>query len=284
MAEPIRIAGVQMDVALAQTEENLSRIEQALETTAKEGTRLTIFPECALSGYCFESLEEARPHAEPLPGPSVERLTAACRRLGVFTVLGMLEADGERLYNACVLIGPEGLVGSYRKVHLPFLGVDMFTTPGDRPFAVHQAGELRVGMHICYDGAFPEAPRVMALAGADLIALPTNWPPGARCTAEFLTNCRAMENHVYYAAVDRVGRERDFTFIGRSRICEPNGNTIADAPHDQPAILYADIDVDIPRNKHLVRVPGKHEIDRFADRRPDMYGPIVAPLGVKSEG
>jgi predicted amidohydrolase len=267
-----------MDIALARPDENLARIEQFLETTAANGAWLTIFPECALAGYCFESLAEARPYAEPAPGPSIERLTAACRRLGVFAVLGLLEADGERIFNACVLVGPEGLIGSYRKVHLPYLGVDMFTTPGDRPFAVYQAGELRVGMHICYDGAFPEAPRVLALAGADLIVLPTNWPPGAKCTAEFLTNCRAMENHVYYAAVDRVGEERGFTFIGQSRICEPGGSTIADAPHDREEILYADLDVELPRNKHLVRVPGKHEIDRFADRRPEMYGPLVAPL------
>ena len=76
-----------------------------------------------------------------------------------------------------MLIGPEGVVASYRKVHLPFLGIDMFVTPGDRPFAVHGAGEVRVGMHICYDGSFPEAGRVMSLLGADLLALPTNWPP-----------------------------------------------------------------------------------------------------------
>ncbi|MEQ8790937.1 MAG: carbon-nitrogen hydrolase family protein [Pirellulaceae bacterium] len=278
MAEPIRIAGVQMDIKLAKPDENLARMEQMLEQTAAEGARLTIFPECALTGYCFESLAEARPYAEPAPGPSIERMAGVCRRLGMHVVFGMLEQDGERMFNTCALVGPEGLVGTYRKIHLPYLGIDMFTTPGDRPFAVHQAGELRIGMHICYDGAFPEAARVMALAGADLIVLPTNWPPGGRCTAQFVTNCRAMENHVYYAAVDRVGVEREFSFIGHSRICEPSGAAIADAAHDRPAILYADLDVDIPRNKHLVRVPGKHEIDRFADRRPEMYGPIVAPV------
>jgi predicted amidohydrolase len=278
MAEPIRIAGVQMDVSLARVEENLAQMEAMLEKTAAEGARLTIFPECALTGYCFESLEEARPHAEPLPGPNVERMARACRQSGMFAIFGMLEEEGPRIFNTCVLVGPDGLVGAYRKIHLPHLGVDMFTTPGDRPFAVHQAGPMRIGMHICYDGAFPEAARVMALDGADLIVLPTNWPPGARCTADFLTNCRAMENHVYYAAVDRIGVEREFTFIGQSRICEPGGSTIAEAPHDQPAVLYAEVDVDIPRNKHLVRVPGKHEIDRFADRRPEMYGPITAPI------
>src|SRR5690606_33851347 len=110
-------------------------------------------------------------------GESTERLTELCRKYECHVVLGMLETDGDRLFNACVLVGPAGVVGNYRKIHLPYLGVDRFTTHGDQPFAVHEAGDLRLGMNICYDGAFPESARVMALQGADLIVLPTNWPP-----------------------------------------------------------------------------------------------------------
>lgn len=272
----MKIAAVQIDVALGEPERNLARMVEALGETSRQGARLTVFPECALTGYCFESLAEAKPFAENVPGPSVERMAAVCRKLDSYAVYGLLEADGERLFNAAVLVGPTGVIGSYRKIHLPYLGIDRFTTPGDRPFGVHgvpggDAGELRLGMNICYDGAFPEAARVMALDGADLIVLPTNWPPGAECSAQFVINARAMENHVYYLAVNRVGTERGFHFIGGSKICGPSGNVLAEARHDHEAILYAEIDLQLARRKRVIRVPGKHEIDRFADRRPEMY-------------
>ena len=120
-------------------------------------------------------------------------------------------------------------------------------------------------MSICYDGAFPEPSRAMALEGADLIVLPTNWPPGAECTADFVINTRAMENHVYYAAVNRVGDERGFRFIGKSKICGPSGDVLAIANHADETILYAEIDQALARRKRIIRVPGKHEIDRFAE-------------------
>ncbi|HEV7225887.1 MAG TPA: carbon-nitrogen hydrolase family protein [Pirellulales bacterium] len=271
----MKIAGVQMDVAFGDKAKNLARIVDALRETARQGAQLTVFPECALPGYCFESLDEARPHAEPIPGPSTLRLAELCRELDAFAVVGLLEADGERVFNAAALVGPGGVAGTYRKLHLPFLGVDMFTTPGDRPPAVWPAGDARIGVSICYDGAFPEPSRAMALDGADLIVLPTNWPPGAECTADFVINTRAMENHVYYMAVNRVGVERGFRFIGKSKICGPNGDVLALANHEQEAILYAEIDPAKARRKRIIRVPGKHEIDRFADRRPEMYGRVV---------
>jgi predicted amidohydrolase len=114
--------------------------------------------------------------------------------------------------------------------------------------------------------------------------LPTNWPPGAECTAKCVTNARALENHVYYMAVNRVGTERGFRFIGISKICDPTGATIVEAPHDDEDLLYADLDLEQPRNKHIIRVPQKHEIWRFADRRPEMYGPITEPRTVERGG
>ena len=134
------------------------------------------------------------------------------------------------------------MISSYRKAHLPFLGVDRFTTPGDGAFQVATAGEIRVGMNICYDATFPEAARVLMLEGADLIVLPTNWPPGFEPAAEYVINARALENRVYYAAVNRVGVENGFEFIGCSRSCGPNGQTLVEAPHRNEAILYAEID------------------------------------------
>ncbi len=276
MPKFVRIAGVQMDVMVGEPAKNLTRMIEFLEATRRNEALLTIFPECALTGYCFDSLAEALPLGESIPGSSTRQMADACHRLSTYALFGMLERDGDRLFNACVLIGPEGVLGSYRKIHLPYLGIDRFTTPGDRPFSVCSAGSLRVGMNICYDCAFPEAARVMALEGADLIALPTNWPPGAECTADFIINARALENNVYYAAVNRIGTERGFNFIGKSKICDTHGRVLAQAQHEDETVIYADIDLEKARNKHIVRVPKKHEIDRFADRRPEMYGRVMS--------
>jgi predicted amidohydrolase len=272
-----KIAGVQMDCRLADKPRNLETIRTTLHEAAGHGARLVVFPECALTGYCFESKDEAWPHAETLPGPSTDALAAACRQLGVWAVVGLLERAGDDLFNACALVGPAGLAATYRKIHLPFLGVDRFTTPGDRPFAVHDLGGLRVGMNICYDGSFPESARVLMLLGADLVVLPTNWPPGALSTVKYLIPARAMENHLYYAAVNRVGEERGFRFIGQSRLVDYNGEALASGAGDTAEILYADIDPARARNKQIVKIPGKYELHRTRDRRPEMYQPLVAP-------
>lgn len=277
MAVPMKIAGVQMDVVLGDPDRNMENMLRRLEESVGQGAALTVFPGCALTGYCFDTFEEAWQYAEPVPGPSSDMMAQACERLGCHAVYGMLEADGNRMFNTCVLVGPRGEVASYRKVHLPHLGVDRFTTPGDRPFKVVSVGETRIGMNICYDGSFPEAARIMALQGADVIVLPTNWPPGSECTAEYVPNARALENNVYYVSVNRVGTERGFRFIGHSKICDTDGSVLDEAPHDAETIMYSEIDCERARRKHLVRVPGKHEIHRLADRRPELYSPITDP-------
>lgn len=271
----MKIACVQMDVKIGEVDHNLAAIEERLRETAANGTKLAIFPECAVTGYCFESLDEARPFAQTIPGPATEHMTALCAELDMHAIFGMIEVDGDSVYNAAVLTGPQGVVGSYRKVHLPYLGVDMHVAYGDRPFAVHDIGGLRVGINICYDSAFPEATRTLALLGADLIALPTNWPPGAECVAAHVLNTRAMENAVYFAAANRVGSERGFDFIGRSRICATKGETLAASEDTSETILYAEIDPELSRSKTAVREPGRHAIDRMADRRPEMYGQLI---------
>jgi len=272
-----KIAGVQMGCQLGDRAHNLEQLRAHLATAAAAGARLVVFPECVLTGYFFDSKAEAWPHAEPIPGHCTDALATVCARLGVWAVVGMLErAPHDHLFNACVLVGPNGVAATYRKIHLPCLGVDRFTTPGDRPFAFHDLGGLRLGMNICYDGSFPEFSRVLMLLGADLIVLPTNWPTGAVSTVKYLVQPRALENRVYYAAVNRIGSERDFHFLGMSRIVDFNGELLAHCDDDRPTILYADIDPEQTRNKRIVKVPDKYELDRLLHRRPEMYGPIGA--------
>lgn len=274
----MKIAGIQMDVKITRISNNLEKMIDRLKVTRSEGADLTIFPECALTGYCFDSLEEAQQYAETIPGPSVQAMVDACREHGGMAVFGMLEPAGEAgVYNAAVLVNGEGVLGSYRKVHLPFLGVDQCSTFGDRPFKVIDAGDVRIGLNICYDSAFPESSRTLSLLGADLIALPTNWPPGAEHVADHAINTRAMENGIFYAAINRVGHERGFDFIGKSIICGVAGQTLAVADHRDETILYAEIDPAEARTKRVVRAPGKHAIDRMADRRPEFYKSLIEP-------
>jgi predicted amidohydrolase len=271
-----KIAAVQMNCRLGDRVSNLKSIRERLQIAAEQGARLVIFPECILSGYGFCSLAEAMPHAESLPGHSTEILAADCRRLNVWTVVGLLERAGERVFNAAALIGPSGYMANYRKVHLPCLGVDRFSTPGDRPFAVHDLGGLRIGINICYDSSFPESSRVLALLGADLITLPTNWPPGAWRTPKFVVQTRALENHLYYAAVNRIGEESGFRFIGQSSIVDCNGDLLSSTQGDEDTILYASVEPELARQKRIINLPGQYEVDRVRDRRPEMYEKVCS--------
>ena len=269
----MRVAAVQMDVAFGQSEYNLQRICERLQEAAYGGATFVVFPECAVHGYCFLSQDEAFEFGESVPGRSTDRVAGACKKLGCYALFGLLEIEAGILFNSAVLIGPGALVATYRKVHLPLLGVDQFASYGNRDFAVHAVDGIKVGINICYDANFPEAARCLALLGADLIALPTNWVmgPGSLCTVDHVIHARALDNAVYFMAANRVGIERGFSFMGRSKIVGPDGQTIAEASAEAEEIIYASIDVTRSRQKHVVRIPGRHESHRFADRRPERY-------------
>jgi predicted amidohydrolase len=277
-----RIACVQMDVAIGDVEANRRKIVERMRTAAESGAELVIFPECALTGYCFDSLEEAAPFAEPIDGPSSEAIAEACRETGAHAVAGFIEKDGSSFYNAAMLVGPNGIIGEYRKVHLPFLGVDRFLTPGDKPFRVFDLPFGRIGINICYDASFPEAARALKLLGAELIILPTNWPTGAWRTAEFIINSRACENHVSFAAVNRCGVERGWEFIGRSKVADVNGDTVAEAAREGEETLIVEVDLQEANKNKIVNVAGSYEIDRLADRRPEFYEIITASTKSRS--
>ncbi len=278
-----KIACVQMDCRLGDKETNLQTVRTGFQEATNKGARLVIFPECALTGYAFESKEEAWPAAEPVPGPSTETLIEDCKKADAYAIVGMLEQENTigDLFNVTVLIGPEGVIHVYRKLHLPYLGVDRFTTPGNIPFAVQDIGNLRIGMSICYDGSFPETARSLMLLGADVVVLSTNYPTGAKITLETFATARALENQVYYACCNRIGHERGFDFIGMSRIISPRAELLASTDEDQPTILYSEVDPTIARNKLVAKIPGIYELHRTAHRRPEMYAMLVEPTKEK---
>ena len=273
----IPVAGVQMDVKIGDCQANIERMADWLQDERTQSAQLVVFPECAVTGYCFESKAEGMAVAESIPGPCTDRILSLAKQHGKYLAFGTLEKAGDDLYNSCVLLGPSGIVGVYRKIHLPFLGIDRFTTAGKDAIEVYEIAGMRVGMHICYDASFPEITRVLALNGADLIILPTNWPPGADTFAEYVPNARALENHVYFMSVNRVGEERGFKFIGTSKFCLPTGRAPSFGGIEEECVVGGSVQPHITRNKRLVRVPGKHIIDRFADRRPAFYGKLVEP-------
>jgi predicted amidohydrolase len=122
----------------------------------------------------------------------------------------------------------DGVIGVYDKAHLPCCGADKFTTHGNTGFCVFETALGRIGMLICYDLRFPEAAWALALRGADIIALPTNWPTGADTAPEFMVRARAFENRVFVVACNRVGEERGGRYIGHGCIAAPNGEHLLD--------------------------------------------------------
>ena len=270
----MRVAVAQIEPKLGEKERNLDLCLGRLEEAVELGAELLVLPECAVPGYVYESAEEALPYAEEIPGPSTEALASSCRRLGAHIVCDLIEREGEAIHNAAVLVGPDGLVGSYRKSHLPYLGIDRFVVPGDE-LPVFDTPIGRIGIEICYDLRFPEVTRSLALAGAEIVALPTNWPLAAASNAELLTVARAFENRIYLLVANRIGRERSAEFCGRSQIVDPAGTRIAETDATSEALLVAEADLAWARDKSIVPAPGEYEMHLFDHRRPDLYGALV---------
>ena len=278
MNAKVKIAGIQMEPKILEKERNLARCLELTQIASGGGAQLVIFPEAALSGYVFSSLDEALPIIEPIPGPSTEKILAACRELNVYVIAGLLEEDGGKYYNAAAFLGPSGLVGKYRKLHLPYLGIDRFLNHGDLPLTVYETEVGRIGMCICYDSRFPETTRVLALKGADIVVLITNWPEGTEFSVEHTAHTRALENQVYYVAVNRIGEERNVKFFGRSKIVQCRGETLAEGRPYEEDIIYAEVEPALAREKHRIIEPGERETHVINDRRPEFYGVITEPL------
>lgn len=272
-----QFAIVQMHTRPLNPDANLQKVVARLEQAAAQGAKLAVFPECALTGY-FLSAEEAASVGETVPGPRTERLAEACRLHNVHAVVGTIENDAAgRCFNTAILVGPDGLLGRYRKTHLLCLGVDRFLTPGDSPPAVYETPLGRLGVLICYDLRFPEPARVLALSGAQAILLPTAWPAAATLYPDFIARTRAAENGVTILAADHVGEEQGRRYLGRSLAVGPDGEVLAEAGREQETILTVEVDPARSLHKHRIFIPGEYEIDLFGDRRPEHYGRITDP-------
>jgi predicted amidohydrolase len=234
----IRVAACQIDPKIGEVNANLQRIASAVTEAATAGATFIVLPEAAVTGYAFASLAEAIPVARQAEGSAEEMLAGLAQTHRVTVVCGTLEAMGDEVFNVALVLLPDGRRYRYRKMHLPFLGIDRFATPGPDAPSVIEIDGLRFGVLICYDLRFPEAARICALECADLIALPTNWPVGVSFHPDLFAPARAAENHCFLLAADRVGTERGTTFMGRSILYDPDGQRLAVASDTEEEILY----------------------------------------------
>ncbi|MDW3219735.1 MAG: nitrilase family protein [Acidimicrobiales bacterium] len=273
-----RIACLQTEPVLGEVTQNLADQAIACADAVANGADLLVLPECSTTGWAFESPAQAHEVAEPVPdGAAFRQWSALCRDEGIHLVAGVAESDGDALFNTAVLIGPDGLIGKYRKAHTWALE-KTFYEPGDLGVPVFDTPLGRIGMHICYDCWFPESFRLMAAQGADLVCAPSNWVPvptqrdDLPVMANMLCMTNAHANLVYVAAADRVGADGDQPFIGRSIIVDHTGWPIAGpASPDRPEIIYADVDLIGSRAERR----GNPFNQPLRDRRLDVYDEML---------
>ncbi|HJO94799.1 MAG TPA: nitrilase family protein [Victivallales bacterium] len=274
----IKIACLQMEPIVGLKERNIDHTLQLIEQASKNGANLVVLPELCNSGYVFESREEAFELSESIPsGETCQQWIKIADKYKVYIVAGICECEANVLYNSSVLIGPEGYIGTFRKVHL-WNKENLFFESGNLGFPVFKTKIGRIGMLICYDGWFPESYRLCALQGADIICISTNWVPvpgqkeNRESMANILTMAAAHVNSVYIAACDRIGTERKQSFIGQSLVVSYTGWPInKPASSDQEEIIYADIDIAESRAKRNWTQFNQP----LRDRRTDIYDKML---------
>lgn len=274
----VRVACIQMEPKVGQLEANIADSVARIDAAAQHGARLIVLPELCNSGYVFETRAEAFALAEEIPnGPASRAWIAAARRHGCHIVAGIAERVGQRLFNSSVLIGPDGHVGTFRKMHL-WAAENLFFEPGDLGFPVYPTPIGRIGMLICYDGWFPEAYRLCALQGADIVCVPTNWvpipgqAPAQPAMANILAMAAAHSNSIFIAAADRIGTERGQPFLGSSLIVSYTGWPVAGpASIAETETIYADLNLSEARRKR-----NWNDFNQILrDRRTDYYDPML---------
>lgn len=254
---------------------------KAVASAAEQGAQLVILPELAATSYVLDR-ERLAPLAEEAVayGSCLHAWSEAARQHGVAICGGFVEREGDRLFNSVAVFDPTGsLLGTYRKLHL-FGRESAVFEPGDHGLPVFEVAGVRLGILVCYDLRFPEAMRILALEGAEVIGVPTAWVAGFDRTVPdhgFIGQVQAALvqanlNQVYVACADQVGTSQEFQLLGRSVLGDPFGDAVL-GPLDatRPAVVVHELRLDeLEQARH--RGLG---IDPLQDRRTDVYGPIL---------
>ncbi len=275
----VTVASIQMEPRIGHKDENLARSVALVERAAAGGAALVVLPELANTGYMFESRAEAFALAEPVPaGPSTQAWIEVARRCNTLIVAGIAERDGERLYNAAVVVGPTGWLGTYRKLHL-WGDEHLFFEAGDKGLPLFHTPWGRLGVVICYDGWFPEVYRLLAMQGADVVAMPTNWvpmpgqPPGSPAMANTLAMASAHSNGLNIVCANRTGTERGQPFIGQSLIVNAQGWPVAGPAAEGGEDLVLTAQLDLKATRRARQLNAFNHVLR--DRRDDVYDPML---------
>jgi N-carbamoylputrescine amidase len=258
---------------------NRGRSIDAARDAFDRGAQVVVLPELIVPGYGWRR-EVVNAGAEPVDGETVSAWTQVAREAGGYVVGGLVERDADSVYNAAVLVGPEGLVLHYRKLHL-FAGEKRVFTPGDLGLPVARTPLGVIGLCVCYDLRFVETLRVLALRGAELVCVPTAWVSGfdaerwdadGYCPQARSTLVQANLDQVFVACASQAGAHGDFEFLGSSIVADPRGRCLAGplAP-DRDEIAIADVDLG---EAHAAHDRGDDVLPRV-DRRTDVYALVV---------
>jgi predicted amidohydrolase len=251
---------------------NLAKIEELSVKAKAQGADLAVFPEMSLTGYVLH--DQVYGLAEPIPGPSIAKIEEIAHNSGLHIVFGMPEQSENAqatVYNTAVLVGPDGLIGKYRKMYLPTHSVfeeKRYFRSGYEP-ATFQTVLGNIGLTICYDVFFPEVFRLPRLKGAQLIICISASPAVRRNYFEVLTAARALENTCYLAYVNLAGVEDGLQFWGGSRLVSPTGDVLAKAKYDQEDFLICEVDFGDLRTAETF-------IPTLRDLRPELYEKLKA--------
>lgn len=267
------IACIQMEPRFGQVKSNLESSLKWIEKASRKGADIVVLPELCTTGYVFKNRAELFSLSEVIPyGPSIEAWSEVSKKNNLYVVAGIAEKDKENLYNSAVIIGPEGYIGTYRKNHLSNEEKRYFEL-GNLGFQVFQTDIGRVGILICYDIWFPEAVRINALQGSDLICVPTNWSDiknqrsSESAMAVHLTMANAHCNGIFIACANRVGEEKGVLFNGQSIIVDNHGWPITPpASKEKEEMILATCHLLKARNKNF----SEHNLI-MEDRRTDLY-------------
>lgn len=273
MDRTVRVRCHELAPAIADLDANLRMIDAAVADAMSAGVQLLVLPELATSGYNLTP-EEARATALPGTSPVLDGWAAQLAD-GAVLVLGFCEVDGNDLYNSAAVITRRGVLGVYRKVHLWDSEKEIFT-PGGAPAGVLDTPLGPLGTLVCYDLEFPEMPRGLALAGAEIIAVPTNWPllarpPGEHAPEVIQAMAAARASQVAIACCDRRGAERGVVWTQETTIVSPDGWPCG--VKDPLGRLDAVVELKATRT----RIGARNDV--YGDRRPGLYPGEPAPEG-----
>lgn len=251
----------------ADVDTGIARLENAAIDAASHGSSLLVTPECGITGYDM-SEDNARRTAFTADGPISQRIADIAQRHSIAILFGFMEEKGEERFNSIQLVGEDGnTLLHYRKTHLwGELDRQLFSA-GDALAPVIDFKGWRIGALICYDVEFPETVRSLALAGAQLLLVPTALMHPFSFVADVMVRVRAAENQVYLAYANLVGPERNTVYAGCSTIAGPQGDVLAKAPPDNAALLHTTL---AATSLNDIR----QQLPYFQDRRPELYSSI----------